>query len=135
MDLVEVEPVTEQLGGLGALPLVGGEAVVLDLVRLGVGAPVRRVGVTPLAADHDVVDVGTGAEPVGEELLGAAVRAGHVVVAHALGVGGVEEFVGALTQGVDAAYGREVVLAAEVDVAGAAHRGQAEPDVRGGSRG
>src|SRR2546430_6017678 len=35
----------------------------------------------PLAADHDIVDAGTAVQPVGEELLGPAVRAGHVEVA------------------------------------------------------
>ncbi|MFE4622756.1 hypothetical protein ACFROD_06615 [Streptomyces mirabilis] len=84
--LVEVEPVTEQCGGLGALSLVRGEGVVLDLVLLGVRGPVRGVGVAPLAADDHVVDVfavgmvGFGAASAG---IGLAPDIGGSETAHA----------------------------------------------------
>ncbi|GAA3307869.1 hypothetical protein GCM10020295_68050 [Streptomyces cinereospinus] len=134
VDLVQVEPVAEQPGALGALPFEGGEAVVLDLVPLGVGGPAGGVGVAPLAADDDVVDLGVRVQPVGEELLGAAVGAGDVDVAHALGVGGVEEVVGAGAQRLDAAVLSEVAVPAEGDVAGAADGGEAESEVAGRGR-
>lgn len=135
VDLVEIEPVAEQRLGLGALPLERGEAVVLDLVRLGVDAPVGGVGVAPLAADDDITCLGTSGQPGAEELLGAAVGAGGVEVADALGVGGVEQFMGALAQGVDAPVLGQVPVAVEIDVAGPADRGQAEPDMGGRGRG
>src|SRR5690606_12945910 len=109
---------------LGALAFEGGEGVVLDLVPLGVGGPVGGVGVAPLAADDDVVVLGVRRQPCGEELLGAAVGAGRVDVAHALGVRRVEQFVGAGAQVVDGAAVAEVVVPPEVDVAGAADRGE-----------
>ncbi len=132
VDLVQVEPVSEQGVGLGALAVVGGDAVVLDLVLLRVGGPVGGVGVAPLAADDHVVGVGPLPEPVGEELLGAPVGAGRVEVAHALGVGGVEEVVGPFAQRLDGAVFSEVAVAAEVDVAGAADGGETQSDVAGG---
>src|SRR5256886_2405525 len=80
------------------LRVEGLDAVVFALVPVGVGPPAGRVGVAPLAADHDIVDAGTAVQPVGEELLGEAIRASHVEVAHAAGVPHVEELVGPLAQ-------------------------------------
>src|SRR3954470_20581419 len=132
VDLIQVQAVAEQFGGFAALAVVGLDTVVLDLVLLGVGGPVGGVGVAPFAADDHVVDTGVPGEPVREELLGAAVGAGHVEVADALEVGGVEEFVGAGAEGFHAAVGSEVFVSAEVDVARASDGGEAESDVAGG---
>src|SRR5215218_224250 len=129
VDLVEVEVVAEQGSGLGRLAGQGGEGVVLDLVGVGVHAPVADVGVAPFGADGDLgrVEV-AGAQPGGEELLGPAVGAGRVQVADAGGVGGVQDLVAAALQGLDVAVGAEVAAAAQVDVGGAAEGGQAEPE-------
>ncbi len=133
VDLVEVEPVSEQVAGLGALAQIRGEGVVLDLVRLGVDAPVGGVGVAPLAADDDVADLGPGGQPVSEELLGAAVGAGGVEVPDALRVGRVQKLVRPGAHRLDGPLAGQVALAVEVDVAGPADRCQAEPDVGGRS--
>ena len=89
-------------------------------------APLGGVGVSPLAPDDDVRggDVAEG-EPRGEEVLGEAVGSRGVEVANARGPGGVEHGVGLRAHLLDILTG-EVVVVAEVDVPGAAERGEAQ---------
>ena len=54
MDLVQVEVAAEQGPALVQLAGQGGQGVVLDLVDVGVHAPVADVGVAPLGADGDL---------------------------------------------------------------------------------
>src|SRR5207302_4932608 len=123
VDLVDVDVGTEQSARLGQLPVEGRDAVVLDLVHVGVDPPAGRVGVAPLAADHDIVDAAPATQPVGEELFGEAVRAGHVDVAHSTGVPVVEKLVGTLAQSVHGPPRRQVGLVSDVDVGRPAYRG------------
>ena len=135
VNLVEVQSGTEQPARLGQLPVEGLDAVVFDLVHVGVGPPAGRVGVAPLAADHDIVDAGTAVQPVGEELLGEAIRAGHVEVAHAAGVPHVEELVGPLAQRVHGPLRWQVGGVPDVDVGRPAEGGKPKTDPGGRSRG
>ncbi len=59
-------------------------AEVLDLGRVGVDLPVGGVGVSPFGADRDRAGLQRSrSQPLAEELLGPAVGAGGVEVAHA----------------------------------------------------
>ena len=92
MDLVDPEIRSEQGAALGNLPSQCGEREILDLVHLGVDAPVGGVGVAHL--EPTVTAPGSRprrSEPGGEELLRLAVRAGGVEVADAAVVRGVED--------------------------------------------
>jgi pantetheine-phosphate adenylyltransferase len=122
--------ITRQPASLADLPLEGRRTVVLDLVHAGVDPPARGVGVTPLAADHDVPGLRVHGQPAGQELLGPAVRPGHVDIAHPGRVRVGEQLIDPRAQGLDRTVGRQVGVPPEVDVPGPAHRGQAEPDPR-----
>ena len=95
--------------------------MVLDLMSLGIDAPIGRVGVAPLRGDRDRIrrDL-PGAQPVAEERLAAAVGAGGIEVAHAAVPGRVEDGEGPLAHGLDAAPITRVLGMAEIDVARAA---------------
>ena len=69
-------------------------------------------------------------EPAREELLGAAVAPRDVDVADAGGAGGVEQLGGARVERVGRALRRQVVRAAERDVAGPPDGGEAEAEAR-----
>src|SRR5207248_2765305 len=110
-----------------------GEREVLDLVHLGVDAPVGGVGVTPLRADgHRPRRQPAALQPRGEEFLRLAVRAGGVEVPDADGVGGVEDRVRLALEGGDVLARAEVVAVAEVDVSRSAERGETEAEPRDG---
>src|SRR4029079_2683131 len=93
----------------------------------------RGVDVSPLRADDDVGRVAV-AQTGAEELLAAPVGARGFEVAHAGLVGGVEDLERALAQRVDRAVRPEVRAVADVEVAGAAEGGEAEPDSQGPAR-
>src|SRR5205823_13558183 len=125
--LVGPEMWSEQREALGYLPPQCGEREILDLVHLGVDAPVGRVGVAPLGADRHSPRLETTAlEPGGEELLRFAIRAGGVEVADATVVRSVEDRVRLALQRGAVLLRAEVVTVTEVDVARTAERGETE---------
>src|SRR4051794_14320400 len=127
VDLVHREAVAEVRARLLELAAERLGVVVLDLGRVGRDLPVRRVDVAPLRPDDDVVGVPV-AQPRAEELLAAAVRPRRVEVAHAGGVRGVEDLERPGAQRLDRAVRAEVCVVADVQVAGAAERGEPEAD-------
>ena len=135
VDLVEREVIAEQGARLAELAAQRRDREVLDLVLGDVDAPVRRVRVAPLRADGDVgARQAAALQPRGEEGLAAAVGARGVVVAHAALVGRVEHLVGMALHGVDVGVA-DVVVVAEVDVAGTAEGGETEPQRADGQAG
>src|SRR2546421_167111 len=128
MDLVHSQVLAEDRGALRQLSSQRADAVVLDLVALDVDAPVRGVRVAPLGPDDRLPGPElSGAEPRGEELLGATVRPGCVDVADAGGPCGVEDAVAVAPHRLDIVSG-EVGVVVEGDVPGTSQRGQAEAD-------
>ena len=128
VDLVEPEMRSEQPAALRDLPPQGGEREVLDLVHVGVDAPVGGIGVAPLGTDgHRPGREPAALEPRSEELLRLAVRASGVEVPDAAGIRGVENRVRLALEGGDVLLGTEVVSVTDVDVPGPAQRGEAEP--------
>jgi hypothetical protein len=105
------------------------DIVVFDLGRVGVDLPARGVDVAPLRRHHGILGRAR-AQPLAEELLGAPVGARRVEVAHTALQRRVEHRVRALAQRGDGAVGAEVPPVPEVEVAGAAHRRQPEPESR-----
>src|SRR5439155_2798078 len=92
MDLVDPEIRPQQREALGNLPPQGGKREILDLVHVGVDAPVGGVGVAPLRADGHCPRLEAAAlEPGGEELFRLAVRASGVEIPDAAVVGSVED--------------------------------------------
>src|SRR5512132_515307 len=84
MDLVDLEIIAEMAAALPPLALEHGGRVLLDLMNLGVDAPVGRIGIAPLRADGD----GRGRdralfEPAAEKRFTEAVGAGRIEVSDA----------------------------------------------------
>jgi hypothetical protein len=127
---VEVEAVAEKAATLRELGREARERQLFLLVDGRVDAPAGRVSVAPLAADRERIRRHcTLSKPSREELLGAPVAARDVDVADAGGAGGVQHVGDARVHRVRRPL-RQVVRAAERDVAGSRDRGEADADPR-----
>src|ERR1700716_3530679 len=129
MDLVEAEVVAEQRSGFLELARECGGAEILDLMALGIEAPVTNVRVSPLRADRDVSGAEVpSCEPSGEKAFREPVGTGHIDVAHAGFIRGVENRLCATAHRLEPAGVPELDIASGCDVRGATERGEAEPD-------
>ncbi len=133
VNLIELQVVAQPVAAFAHLPAQDGQAVVFDLVFVGRHLPAGGVGVAPLGADdHLARRDAPRAQPVAQELLGAAVGAGGVEVADAGGPGGVEHAVGVGGHGCDVGVVAQVGGVAQIDVARPAQRGQPQAHRRYG---
>ena len=110
------------------LALEGRQGQVLDLLHGGGEIPSPDVGVSPLGADHQVINAPVALEPLAEKLLGQSVRACDVDVAHTGRIRGVQQLPGPLAQRGFGAVMPKVGGAMGGDVGGATDRRQAKSD-------
>jgi hypothetical protein len=130
VDLVDPEPIAEQLVRLAPLRPEVLHRQVLHLVLGGIDPPVRRVAIAPLRAHGDLAALqSTTPEPRPEERLGTAVRTRGVEPAHSALVRGVEHVVRRPLHLLHARVGH-VLAVAKVDVCRTPERGEAERDRR-----
>jgi hypothetical protein len=132
VDLVERQPVAEQLARLPELAPEGTDGVVLHLVDVDVHPPAAGVDVAPLGSHGQRTegDV-TAAQPGAEKGLRQPVRPGDVDITHAGLVRGVQHLVAPPFHLRDAAVRPEILITASGDVGRPAECGQPEPDSRG----
>jgi hypothetical protein len=104
--------------------------MILDLMLLGLDAPVGGVGIAPLRGDGQVIDRHLArAQPVAKEGLAVTIGAGGVEIARSPARRArIEHREGAFAHRLDAAASAGILAMAEVDVTGTTQRGESKSE-------